>query len=229
MKFEDIPGPAEVFDCFCALAAVAPDPGGLLVFCGEIDVAGMALAAATNIVGAVSLGVSPNPDSVKRALREGVCDFMVNSLDEALRILKNEVRRKQPVSVGLVDHPEAVVAEMIGRGVQPDLVLPDRIGSAQFIERGAQVIQVASFDNWMEVVWSVGKEPATWLPRVDAVAIESLGEVSDSRVKWLRIAPRYLRKQLSLRRYVRMSAGELERFRTLLQEKIAVPVSIQSG
>jgi hypothetical protein len=229
MKFEDIPDPAEVFDCFWALAAVAPDPGGLLVFCGELDADGMALAAATNIAGAASLGVNANPDSVKRALREGVCDFMVNSLDEALRILKNEVRRKQPVSVGLVGNPESVVAEMIERGVQPDLVLPDRTGSAQFIGRGAQVLQGAIFDNWIEVVWGVEKEPATWLPRVDAVAIESLGDLSDSRVKWLRIAPRYLWKQFSRRRYVRMSAAELGRFRALLQEKIAVPVSIQSG
>jgi len=33
-------------------------------------------------------------------LKTGYCDFMVNNLDEALRILKNAVRKKEALSVG---------------------------------------------------------------------------------------------------------------------------------
>ena len=36
-----------------------------------------------------------DPERIKKRLKTGYCDFMVNSLDEALRILKNAVRKKE--------------------------------------------------------------------------------------------------------------------------------------
>ena len=41
-------------------------------------------------------------ERIKKRLKTGYCDFMVNSLDEALRILKNAIRKKEAISVGLV-------------------------------------------------------------------------------------------------------------------------------
>jgi hypothetical protein len=71
-----------------------------------------------------------------------------------------------------------------------------------------------------------------WLPRVDAIAVKAL-ENADPRVKWIRLAPRYLPKSLSRERYVRMRAEELVRFVELLQQRtqsgeIAVPVQVSS-
>lgn len=105
---------AAIFDHFIELTSITPDPGGSLVFYGELDRIGMEIAVAANIAGVASPGVDAEPGRVKQAVRNGVCDFMVNSLDEALRILKNEIRKKQPVAVGLVGDPRVVIAEMIG-------------------------------------------------------------------------------------------------------------------
>ncbi len=58
---------------------------------------------------------------MKAAMRAGALDFVVNTLDEALRALKNQVRLRRPVGVGLVADVDATLAEMVERGVQPDL------------------------------------------------------------------------------------------------------------
>ena len=47
---------------------------------------------------------------------------MVNTLDEALRILKNAVRKKENVSVGLVGNCADVIPELAERGVVPDIL-----------------------------------------------------------------------------------------------------------
>src|ERR1700733_9142814 len=232
---ETIPDSADVFDHFAALTSAAPAPGGALVFYGALDRRGMATAVAANIAGAASLGVDAHVDRAKLALRQGICDFMVNSLDEALRILKNEIRKKQPVAVALVGDPERVVAEMLERGVQPDLIACDGLRSQMFLERGARALSAAVVTpDSLVVTWSVSRDAATWLPRIDDVAIEALGNDADARVKWLRLAPRYLQKSLSREHYARMRAEELARFVGLLQAQvqsgeISVPVHVSSG
>ena len=58
--------------------------------------------------------------SFDAAQREGCCTFNVTSLDEALRIVKNEVRQRHAISVGLRgDRAEAGLQQMVERGVQP--------------------------------------------------------------------------------------------------------------
>lgn len=239
MRDEQISETAEVFDQYAALCSVAPEAGGIFVFYGELDAHGGATAVAANIAGAASLGVDADASRIKQAVRDGVCDFMVNGLDEALRILKNEIRKKEPVAVGVVGEPHAVVAEMLERGVQPDLVLAEREGAAEFVSRGARTlpVAVASPDCYV-VTWSVTQDAAKWLPRVDALAIDALTNKSDgerdTRTRWLRLAPRYLRKDLQSERYVRMFPEELNRFVALLHERmqagdIAVPVNVSSG
>lgn len=235
MADENIPDTAEVFDHFAALKSVTQEPGGLLVFYGELDRRGMAMAVAANIAGAASLGVDRDAERVKLALRQGFCDFVVNTLDEALRILKNEVRKKQPVAVALVGDPKLIVSEMFERGVQPDLVACGGIQSEAFIERGATVLpSAAAIADTLVVTWSVSQDAAMWLPRVDAIAMESLESSSDARTKWIRLAPRYLQKSLAHEHYVRMRSQELLRFADLLQRRvqsgeITVPVHVSSS
>ena len=68
------------------------------------------------------MGVEVDPERIKRRLKSGYCDFMVNSLDEALRILKNALRKKENVSVGLVGNCADVIPELAERGVVPDIL-----------------------------------------------------------------------------------------------------------
>ena len=58
------------------------------------------LAATMN--GAAFLGIDVDPERIKRRVKTGYCDVMVTILDEALRILKNAVRKGEATSVGLV-------------------------------------------------------------------------------------------------------------------------------
>ena len=78
------------------------------------------LAATMN--GAAFLGIDVDPERIKKRLKTGYCDFMVNTLDEALRILKNAVRKKENVSVGLVGNCADIIPELAERGVVPDVL-----------------------------------------------------------------------------------------------------------
>ena len=96
---------------------------GKLVFaCGEGS-SGTGLAAAVSIAGGTTLVVDPDAAGVKAVFRQGGVDFVVNTLDEALRVLKNEIRKGRPLSVALVAEVQATVAEMVERGVLPDLFI----------------------------------------------------------------------------------------------------------
>jgi urocanate hydratase len=74
------------------------------------------------MAGACFLGVEVDAERIKKCLRAGYLDFMVNSLDEALRILKNAIRKKENISVGLIGNCADVIPELADRGVLPDIL-----------------------------------------------------------------------------------------------------------
>ncbi len=95
---------------------------GKLIVSGGMGGMGGAQPLAATMAGAAFLGVEVDPERIKKRLKAGYCDFMVNSLDEALRILKNSVRKKEAVSVGLVGNCADVIPELAARGVLPDIL-----------------------------------------------------------------------------------------------------------
>jgi urocanate hydratase len=95
--------------------------GKLVATCG-MGAAGGAFGLAASMHGAAFLGIEVDAEHVKRRVKTGYCDVMVNDLDEALRILKNAVRKGEPASVGLVSDAAKVMPELAGRGVVPDLL-----------------------------------------------------------------------------------------------------------
>src|SRR5262245_46513661 len=95
---------------------------GKLVVSGGMGGMGGAQPLAATMAGAAFLGIDVDPERIKKRLKTGYCDFMVNNLDEALRILKNAVRKKEAVSVGLVGNCADVIPELVDRGVVPDVL-----------------------------------------------------------------------------------------------------------
>src|SRR5579875_1541709 len=116
-----------VHDRYLSLARLAEPPAGAtlsgkLLLQAEFDTDGIATVLAGNVAGAACLCVDGEAGRLRGGLRGGLIDFVVGHLDEALRILKNEVRRGIAVSVGLGANPETVLEAMLERGVQPDLL-----------------------------------------------------------------------------------------------------------
>jgi len=98
------------------------DLAGKLIISGGMGGMGGAQPLAATMTGAAFLGIDVDPERIKKRLKTGYCDFMVTTLDEALRILKNAVRKKENVSVGLVGNCADIIPELAERGVVPDIL-----------------------------------------------------------------------------------------------------------
>jgi urocanate hydratase len=98
------------------------DLAGKLVVSGGMGGMGGAQPLAATLNGAAFLGIEVDPERIKKRLKTGYCDVMVNNLDEALRILKNAVRKREATSVGLVGNCADLIPELAKRGVVPDLL-----------------------------------------------------------------------------------------------------------
>jgi len=236
--------PEAVYRLYAALAATLPldaerGLGGKLLYAGELGGEGRQLLFAANIAGAASLAASADPAVQRQAIRDGVVDFLVTSLEEALRILKNEIRKRQAVSVGVAVAPQQLMDQMLDRGVLPDLLTPlswgdsDR-GATQ--EQGAKLIGQGSLpiiagengatedrktgdDSYIR--WSVNHDFTRWLPRLDSVVEESLPSDDWVRQRWLRLAPRYLGRVAQREHGVALSGDEMIRLRSLVIELLA--------
>lgn len=230
----DFPDITDVYERFAALTPESAELGGSLLLYVGLDWNGIAMAMAANIAGAASLGLEPDLARAKAAIRSGACDFLVNTLDEALRILKNEIRKKKPVSVVLVGEPRGVLAEVVERGVQPDLVKGTVPGTEMLEARGARRLgPAAGFGEG--VSWGVEREPLRWLPVVDRLAVGALDpgdKTTPARRRWIEGAPRYLGRALSGQRYLPMSAVEADGFAEAVSQAgigAAVTVSRRPG
>ena len=165
--------------------------GGKLLWAGELDESGCNLMRAANVAGAATLGCTSDPAALRHANRDGVADFLVTSLDEPLRILKNEVRKQQAVSVGVSAYPAVMAAEMRERGVLPDL-LPESVtgGGADlgwFVGHGAGPVEAGHLpEGWSFIAWSPA--PAGF----DAQVAAALPENDSLNRRWVRLSPRYL-------------------------------------
>jgi len=157
-------------------------PGKLILSVGN---ASSGLAAAACIAGAACLVLDEDTQAVRSTFRDGGFDFLVNTLDEALRVLKNEIRQHRPLGVALTAPREAALDEARDRGLYPDLLignaeLPTRTSLELTEEPSTALTSWLAARNW-QITTLAANEPSPAFPP------------DDPRHVWLRNLPRYQR------------------------------------
>src|SRR5882757_8815463 len=230
----------------CAAAASQFGTGSLagrLLLIDGLAHEGDALLIAASIAGAASLTLEIRTEAVRHCVRNGIVDFAVTTLDEALRILKNEIRKQQPIAVLLEREPASVLAEMVERGAQPDMLRWADADAAlkasldALVARGAQPLpppRKMSFDPAREVCWRAGEGGSAVLRQLDLLACEILPQEDAERQNWIVRAPRYLPRALRLERSVAMTDRECAAFLAAVEERaqqgaLAARVEIDAG
>jgi uncharacterized protein YqeY len=199
------------------------DLGGKLLYIGELSEAGQELAIAGNIAGAATLAAMVDQAVSRQAMRLGIVDFVVTTLDEALRILKNQVRKREPAAVCVEASPEVVEREMLERGVLPDL-LPCALGDGstaltKFAELGAHRMELKGLDPGkcmfaIEIPVAMTRDAA----RVEEILAEALAEDDYLSRRWLRLSPRYLGASARRVRSVVCDSAKVAALRERLEE-----------
>ncbi|HLJ79523.1 MAG TPA: hypothetical protein VKT75_19055, partial [Acidobacteriaceae bacterium] len=163
---------------------------------------------------------------------------VVGTLDEALRILKNEVRQKRPVSVGLQADPAACVRQCIDRGFQPDLLqlLPSLQEKTHLlIERGAVVlVEPPPLESDTSLLcWSVDGHAAKTMRAVGQIAADSLDSSradTPDRLRWIETAPRALGRTFAKMQCLEMDRHESASFVTRVRSEYpAVRLSLEEA
>lgn len=224
-----LPELAEIHENYLSLCRIAGQESGgslggkVLLAHGQ---AGLAFVVAASIAGAPSLWVADEPEILRDAMRTGLCDFVVSTLDEALRILKNEVRQRRAVSVGLPADSAHCLREMVDRGFQPNLIatLPASAEDSirRFVERGAIVVseQAHAIDRTSLLCWSVESHAAKTMLGIGRIAVDALDPDrtdTPARIRWIETAPRFLGRAFARQQCLRMDRHESARFAAIAQ------------
>jgi urocanate hydratase len=166
-------------------------------------------------------------------MRRGEVDFVVNTLDEALRTLKNQIRQGRPLGVALLGDVAAALAEIAGRGVLPEIML----GNGSVMDAAQVRVSVASLEtSGMRFRFGParGKDPERWersmmilhrkryyahhvhaqslgeLREIDAQLLGALPEEDIARRRWLQRVSRYIRDTSDAGRWVWLTEEECE-------------------
>jgi len=186
----------------CARLAERDNLGGKLLYAGALDNDGKSLAA------------TADQAAGRQAMRDGAVDFVVTTLDEALRILKNQVRKREPVSVCVVAEPESMEREMLERGVEPDLLpaadCAPSSSIAEFIALGARRIEPQPIPAGqtlftVEIPLNFTRDSG----RIEGILSASIAESDIVNRRWLRLSPRYLGPNARRVRSVVCEAGSV--------------------
>ena len=221
---------------------------GAFVVADSLSGGADALPLSGAIAGAGFLGMEENAEAAREMLRHGRCDFVVNSLDEALRILKNELRQKKPVSVVLAGGVEENLQQMAERGVAPDLVMHVREVEECAPLRtmggfGAVLMPAEQINPWLERPANAHGELARWtlpygttamLGRLDSVVLTLLPPDDRMRRRWMEAAQRFLPREVAPTRVFSLKHVEMERFldavsARIMSGEIVAPVEVEIG
>ena len=98
------------------------DLAGRWILTAGLGGMGGAQPLAATMAGASMLAIECQADRIQKRLDTGYLDRSADSLDEALEIIEQSVKDKQPVSVGLLGNAADLLPELVERGIKPDAV-----------------------------------------------------------------------------------------------------------
>lgn len=96
----------------------------------------------------VILDVEVDRKRIQRRVDQGFCDRKVESLDRALSLVEDAVKKGEPLSVGLVGNASETHTELVKRGINPD-ILTDQTSAHD--ELNGYVPGGISFDEALEL------------------------------------------------------------------------------
>ena len=237
----------QILRTYTTLHQLRPTWPGSLVLSLGLNPEGAALSTAANIAGAVSLAIDNDPVHIREVVRSGACDFVVTTLDEAIRAMKNEVRKHAPLSVALQIDPFLALNEILDRGLLPQLFstfLPSSHlttdqtvaltqSALHFQTQGASLIDFTqsnaqtftSSDALLipllaERHWTLHTFPfdtPAALRSFDAHALSFLSPDETLRRRWLEAAPRILQRQRPPQRSLWLTESELSAINSVSQ------------
>ncbi len=219
---------------YTALKARRADWSGSILIHRGMDDFGSALAVAANLCGAVCLSLEQDPAQARVAMRGGYCDFLVNTLDEALRTMKNEVRKRRPLTVVLEGTASAILQEMRERGVYPQLLVTcsaDDVIPAEQTEDLVHLLQsgatVAGQPGWIPCTLTAQSNAELRLADQETAGLVVDG---DARRGWVVGAPKFFRREQPPRRYLWLTEHERDTMTGVLPagatiEPLSHPVS----
>jgi hypothetical protein len=171
--------------------------GGHFVFADREGSSATGLPAAVSIAGGCTLVVDPDMATVKRVFRQGGVDFVVHTLDEAVRVLKNEIRKQRPLGVALIADPETTIAEMSERGIQPDL------------HWSRDALALSQLDAWLsDRGWMEVSLPARARRTLEAETLALLPPSDHIRRRWIERVAHYQRPTQETSRLCWLTANE---------------------
>ncbi len=98
------------------------DMAGRWILTGGMGGMGGAQPMAATMAGASILDVEVDEARINRRVKTGFCDIKVKTLDKALKLIKEHIKSKEPISVGLVGNAAEMFPEIFRRGIIPDIV-----------------------------------------------------------------------------------------------------------
>ena len=111
----------------CAEKYFSGSLAGRLVLTAGLGGMGGAQPLAATMNGGVCLAVEVDEARVRKRVETGYCDRMIHDLDEALELVTQARRRKEPLSAGLVGNIAEVMPELVKRASYDSSLLPDLV------------------------------------------------------------------------------------------------------
>ena len=112
------------YETFVAAAAkhFDGDFSGRWILTGGMGGMGGAQPLAGTMAGASILCVEVDESRINRRIKMGYCDIKVKTLDKAIKLIKEQIAKKEPISIGLVGNCAEIFPEIFRRGIIPDIV-----------------------------------------------------------------------------------------------------------